>query len=191
VLVLAVHAKIARATPVLALAPALPRALTAPMERTAGAPEREHDESFPAAVAPQVQRGEHRGGVHMRCTRPAPSTSGHSRVPARGWTHTAINPLTVLLRIAWRTVAATGTRVVADGRDTSDLLSGTGRDRYRRSPNRKGTAMTVVVDHDTGRLVWAPEGRNQDALGPGRSRRWTKFSRRRSGVVGLAQNFWM
>jgi hypothetical protein len=30
----------------------------------------------------------------------------------------------VLLRIAWRTVAAIVTRVVADGRDTNDLLAG-------------------------------------------------------------------
>lgn len=25
--------------------------------------------------------------------------------------------------------------------------------------------MTVIVDHDTGRLVWAAQGRNQDTLG--------------------------
>jgi hypothetical protein len=30
----------------------------------------------------------------------------------------------VLLRIAWRTVAAIVARVVADGRDTNDLLDG-------------------------------------------------------------------
>ena len=38
--------------------------------------------------------------------------------------HTALSVLTVLLRIAWRTVAAIVMRVVADGRDTNRLLSG-------------------------------------------------------------------
>lgn len=35
-----------------------------------------------------------------------------------------VSVLTVLLRIAWRTVAGIVTRVVADGRDTNDLLAG-------------------------------------------------------------------
>jgi len=38
--------------------------------------------------------------------------------------HAALSVLTVLLRIAWRTVAAIVARVVADGRDTNDLLAG-------------------------------------------------------------------
>jgi transposase len=40
--------------------------------------------------------------------------------------------------------------------------------------------MTCVVDHDTGRLVWAAEGRNSetklkffDALGPDRTKKLT------------------
>ena len=37
--------------------------------------------------------------------------------------HTARSVLTVLLRVAWRTVAAIVARVVADGRDTNDLLT--------------------------------------------------------------------
>jgi len=80
--------------------------------------------------------------------------------------HAAMSVLTVLLRIAWRTVAAIVTRVVADGRDTNDLLAGLTRIGIDEISYRKGHRyLTVVVDHTTGRLVWASEGRNQDTLG--------------------------
>ena len=80
--------------------------------------------------------------------------------------HAAMSVLTVLLRIAWRTVAAIVTRVVADGRDTNDLLAGLTRIGIDEIAYRKGHRyLTVVVDHTTGRLVWASEGRNQDTLG--------------------------
>jgi len=80
--------------------------------------------------------------------------------------HTALSVLTVLLRIAWRTVAAIVTRVVADGRDTNDLLSGLVRIGIDEISYRKGHRfLTVIVDHATGRLVWAAEGRNQETLG--------------------------
>ena len=80
--------------------------------------------------------------------------------------HAAMSVLTVLLRIAWRTVAAIVTRVVADGRDTNDLLAGLTRIGIDEIAYRKGHRyLTCVVDHTTGRLVWAGEGRNQDTLG--------------------------
>lgn len=80
--------------------------------------------------------------------------------------HTALSVLTVLLRIAWRTVAAIVTRVVADGRDTNDLLAGLTRIGIDEIAYRKGHRyLTCVIDHATGRLVWAGEGRNQDTLG--------------------------
>lgn len=80
--------------------------------------------------------------------------------------HTTLSVLTVLLRIAWRTVAAIVTRVVADGRDTNDLLDGLSRIGIDEISYRKGHRyLTVVVDHTTGRLVWAGEGRNQQTLG--------------------------
>jgi len=80
--------------------------------------------------------------------------------------HAAMSVLTVLLRIAWRTVAAIVTRVVADGRDTNDLLAGLTRIGIDEIAYRKGHRyLTVIVDHTTGRLVWAREGRNQDSLG--------------------------
>jgi len=56
--------------------------------------------------------------------------------------------------------------VVADGRDTNDLLSGLVRIGIDEIAYRKGHRyLTVVVDHGSGRLVWAAEGRNQDTLG--------------------------
>jgi transposase len=80
--------------------------------------------------------------------------------------HAALSMLTVLLRIAWRTVAGIVTRVVADGRDTNDLLAGLTRIGIDEIAYRKGHRyLTCVVDHTTGRLVWAGEGRNQQTLG--------------------------
>jgi len=81
-------------------------------------------------------------------------------------THTALSVLTMFLRIAWRTVAAIVGRVVADGRDTNDLLDGLVRIGIDEISYRKGHRyLTVVVDHGTGRLVWAAQGRNKDTLG--------------------------
>lgn len=80
--------------------------------------------------------------------------------------YAAMSVLTVLLRIAWRTVAAIVTRVVADARDTNDLLAGLSRIGIDEIAYRKGHRyLTCVVDHTTGRLVWAAEGRNTETLG--------------------------
>jgi transposase len=70
-----------------------------------------------------------------------------------------------LLRIAWRTVGSICERVAAEaGRDV-DLLAGLrwiGIDEISR---RKGQRyLTVVVDHHTGRLVWAAPGRDRQAV---------------------------
>ena len=64
--------------------------------------------------------------------------------------HTAMSVLTMMLRIAWRTVAAIVTRVVADGRDTNDLLTGLARIGADEISYRKGHRyLSVIVDHDT------------------------------------------
>ncbi|MGK2880120.1 MAG: transposase family protein, partial [Mycobacterium sp.] len=57
---------------------------------------------------------------------------------ARLAAHTAMSVLTVFLRIAWRTVAGIVTRVVADGRDTNDLLTGPARIGIDEIAYRKG-----------------------------------------------------
>ncbi|MGV0493556.1 ISL3 family transposase [Mycobacterium kansasii] len=75
--------------------------------------------------------------------------------------HSALSVATVLLRVAWRTVATIVARVVAN-----DLLSGLVRIGIDEIAYRKGHRyLTCVVDHTSGRLVWAAEGRNSETLG--------------------------
>lgn len=70
------------------------------------------------------------------------------------------------LRIGWRTVAAIVTRVIADGRCTGNLLAGLTWIGTDEIGYRKGHRyLTAVVDHTSGRLVWATQRRNQDTLG--------------------------
>ena len=67
-----------------------------------------------------------------------------------------------LLWITWRTVTAIVTRVVADARGSRDLLDGLVRIGIDELAHRKGQrCITVVTDHDAGRLVWAAEGRDE------------------------------
>jgi transposase len=78
-----------------------------------------------------------------------------------------------LMRIAWRTVGGICQRVAAEAQQEVDLLAGLKRIGIDDISHRKGHRyLTVVVDHDTGRLVWAAAGRDRatveaflDALG--------------------------
>ena len=120
------------------------------------------------AAAPRVECDEHGVVVaHVPWARPgAKHTWLFEDTCAWLAAHTAMSVLTIMLRIAWRTVAAIVTRVVADGRDTNDLLTGLARIGVDEISYRKGHRyLSVIVDHDTGRLVWAAEGRNQETLG--------------------------
>jgi transposase len=120
------------------------------------------------AGAPRVQCPEHGVVVaYVPWARPgAKHTWAFEDTCAWLATHTALSALTMLLRVAWRTVAAIVARVVADGRDTNDLLAGLVRVGIDEIAYRKGHRyLTVIVDHETGRLVWAAEGRNQQTLG--------------------------
>jgi transposase len=86
--------------------------------------------------------------------------------------------LTELLRINWHTVGAIITRVMAD-RDAEggDRLDGIRRIGIDEVAYRKGQRyLTVVVDHDSGRLLFVTPGRSKatvaaffDKLGPERS----------------------
>ena len=70
-----------------------------------------------------------------------------------------------LLRVSWRTTTAIVERVVSDLAGRTDLLEGLRRIGIDEIAHRKGHRyITCVVDHDTGRLVWAREGRNSDTL---------------------------
>lgn len=89
-----------------------------------------------------------------------------------------------LLRTTWRSLQAIIERVVADLGGKTDRLAGLTRIGIDEIAYRKGQRyLMVVVDHDTGRLVWAAEGRNQDtvraffdALGPERAARLAEVS---------------
>jgi transposase len=82
-----------------------------------------------------------------------------------------------LLHVTWRSLQAIIERVVADLGGKTDRLAGLRRIGIDELSYRKGQRyIMVVVDHDTGRLAWAAEGRNQktvraffDALGPERA----------------------
>ena len=138
------------------------------------------------ASAPRVFCGEHGVVVaHVPWARPGAKCS-YLLEDTCAWlaSHTALCVVTAFLRLAWRTVAAIVARVVADGRATNDLLTGLARIGIDEIAYRKGHRyLTVVIDHQTGRLVWAAEGRNKatlakffDELGPDRSAKLTHVS---------------
>jgi transposase len=92
-------------------------------------------------------------------------------------THCSRTAVEELMRVAWRTVGAIIARVVADAHDSLDPLEGVvsiGIDEI--SYKRGHRYLTVVVDHDTGRLIWAASGRDKatlarffETLGPARA----------------------
>jgi transposase len=76
--------------------------------------------------------------------------------------HTNKTAVSELMRIAWRTVGWICERVMAEQSAHRDLLSGLERLGFDEISIRKGQRyLTVVVDHDTGRLVWAHPGRDR------------------------------
>lgn len=138
------------------------------------------------ADAPRVKCREH--GVVVAHVPWAHPGSGHTHQFDQqiAWlaVHTSKSAVTELMRVAWRTVGAILARV------WTDLDTGTVRlDGLRRigideiSYKRGYKFLTVVVDHDTGALVWAGEGRDKavlrrffDDLGPGRAAQITHVS---------------
>jgi len=94
-------------------------------------------------------------------------------------TQTSKSATRELMRIAWRTVGAIVQRVCKEAEARRDLLEGLTRLGIDEISHRKGQRyLTVVIDHDSGRLLWAGEGRESatlavffDLLGPERSAR--------------------
>jgi transposase len=79
--------------------------------------------------------------------------------------HIALSTLAILQRITWRTVSAIVIRVVAELAGRTDRLAGLRRIGIDEISYRKGQRFLLcVVDHDTGRLVWAGKGRDQTTL---------------------------
>lgn len=101
------------------------------------------------------------------------------------WTaRAAASVVAEFLRTTWRAVQAIVERVVTEQAAKTDLLSGLRRVGIDEIAYRKGQRyLTCVVDHDTGRLVWAAQGRNSetvlaffDALGADRAKELTHVS---------------
>jgi transposase len=79
--------------------------------------------------------------------------------------HASKSAVCELMRIAWRSVGAIVTRVVADARAASDPFDGLVRIGIDEISYKRGHRyLTIVVDHDSGRLVWAAPGRDERTL---------------------------
>jgi transposase len=124
-------------------------------------------EVFLEADAPRVQCPVH--GPTVRQVPWARHAAGHTLVFDQqvAWlaTQCSKSAITELMRIAWRTVGSIITRVWADTAGGLDLFAGLRRigiDEISYKRNYK--YLTIVVDHDSGRLVWAGVGRDKATL---------------------------
>lgn len=136
---------------------------------------------FIEADAPRVTCPEH--AVTVAAVPWARHGAGHTRAfdDQVAWlvTHTSKSAVVELMRIAWRTVGAIAGRVVVDARAARDPFDGLTRIGIDEISYRRGHRyLMVVVDHDTGRLVWAAAGHDRatlqqffDLLGPDRASR--------------------
>jgi transposase len=122
---------------------------------------------FLEADAPRVNCPEH--GVTVAAVPWARHNAGHTRVfdDQVAWlvTHTSKTAVVMLMRVAWRTVGAIAARVVADDRQARDPFDGLRRIGIDEISYRRGhNYLMVVVDHDSGRLVWAAPGHDKATL---------------------------
>ena len=116
------------------------------------------------ADAPRIECPDH--GVLVAAVPWARHHAGHTRFfdDQVAWlaVQTSKTAITRLMRVAWRTVGAIITRVVADIDASVDRLEGLRRIGIDEVSFKKGQRyLTIVIDHVRRRLVWAAEGRNQ------------------------------
>jgi transposase len=119
---------------------------------------------FVEAEAPRVQCARH--GVVVAAVPWARHDSKFTRAFEDQVSWLAVNTsktaVSELMRIAWRSIGWICQRVVAEARSQRDLLAGLKRLGFDEISIRKGQRyLTVVVCHDTGRLVWAAAGRDR------------------------------
>ncbi len=119
------------------------------------------------AAAPRVQCREH--GVLVASVPWARPGSAFTREfqDQAAWitVHTSRTAVGQLMRIAWRTVGHIVEVVSQEARQRIDLLSGLRRIGIDEVSYRKGHKyLTVVIDHESGRLVWMEVGRDADTL---------------------------
>lgn len=123
--------------------------------------------TFLEADAPRVRCPDH--GVVTAQVPWARHGAGHTYAfdDTAAWlvTHCSKSAVRDLLRVAWRTVGAIVTRVVADAEEVTDRLADLSRIGIDEISYKRGHKyLTVVVDHDTGVLLWAHPGRDQKTL---------------------------
>ncbi|MCA1673360.1 MAG: ISL3 family transposase, partial [Actinobacteria bacterium] len=138
------------------------------------------------ADAPRVSCPEH--GVVVSAVPWARHGAGHTRAfdDTVAWlaVQCSKTAVTQLLRVAWRTVGAVISRVFADVEASVDRLEGLRRIGIDEISYKRGHRyLTVVVDHDRRRLIWAAPGRDKatvhkffDALGEQRCAQITHVS---------------
>jgi transposase len=138
------------------------------------------------ADTPRVSCREH--GVTVAAVPWARHGAGHTLAfdDQVAWlaTHCSKSAITQLMRIGWRTVGSICTRVWAEVTERVDLLAGLHRIGIDEiSYKRHHKYLTIVVDHESGRLVWADAGRDKatlrkffDLLGKERSHKITHVS---------------
>jgi transposase len=119
------------------------------------------------ADAPRVACRDH--GVVVAAVPWARHHAGHTRFfdDQVAWLAVATSKtaVTQLMRVAWRTVGAIITRVCADIDASVDRLGGLRRIGIDEISYKRGFRyLTVVVDHDSRRLVWAADGHSKTVL---------------------------
>ena len=119
------------------------------------------------AAAPRVNCPEH--GPTVIQVPWARHHAGHTRRfdDTVAWLATNCSKTAVeeLMRVAWRTVGSIAARVVADARAVKDPFDGLTRIGIDEISYKKGHKyLVVVVDHDSGNLVWAKAGRDKKTL---------------------------
>jgi transposase len=123
---------------------------------------------FIEADAPRVRCARH--GVVVAHVPWARHGAGHTLAfdETVAWlaTQCSKTAVTELMRIAWRTVGSVIERVWVDVEALGDRLDGLTRIGIDEISYKRGHRyLTVVVDHDSGRLLWAAPGRDRATLG--------------------------
>ena len=151
--------------------------------------------AFLEADAPRVACREH--GVVVAQVPWARHDSGFTRAfeDTAAWlvTHTSRVAVAELLGVAWRTVGRIAARVAQEAETSTgtDRLAGLRRIGIDEISHKRGHRyLTVVVDHDTGRLVWAAPGHDEatleqffDLLGQARSAQLSLISADAAGWI--------
>jgi len=124
--------------------------------------------AFVEADAPRVSCPQH--GVVVAWVPWARHGAGHTRAfdELAAWLvrYTSRTTVATLLRIAWRSVAAIVARVSADlDAEAGDRLAHVRRIGIDEISYKRGHKyLVVVVDHDSGVLLWAKEGRDKKTV---------------------------